>query len=290
MNRGGNVRAKRAAMVAFVVAALGGATAAISDLIGVDTFPSLSGIGLAVALFATGFGLVAWAKHVGFDDHAVEEREPLAMTDVERDALRAQLDESEEELGRRGVLTGLFALALGMLGVALIGPIGSLDSQASGDRQAHPMATRRPPRHVRRRTRAGRHRALRSADHGLSCRRADRRRLAGGAGTSAARPPQRSGPSPAALSTAGSPTRRSVPTPAVRSDCSASTAGRRSSCASSCARATSRCSIRSTRPGPSAARRRDRCRNSRSAIDDEGMLVALSDFDQPVGPIAWNEA
>ena len=135
MNRGGNARAKRAAMVAFVVAALGGATAAISDLIGVDTFPSLSGIGLAVALFATGFGLVAWAKHVGFDDHAVEEREPLAMTDADRDALRAQLDESDEELGRRGILTGLFALALGMLGVALIGPIGSLDSQASGDRK-----------------------------------------------------------------------------------------------------------------------------------------------------------
>ena len=25
-------------------------------------------------------------------------------------------------------------------------------------------------------------------------------------------------------------------------------------------------------------------------IDDEGMLIALSDFDQPVGPIAWDEA
>ena len=25
-------------------------------------------------------------------------------------------------------------------------------------------------------------------------------------------------------------------------------------------------------------------------IDDKGMLIALSDFDQPVGPIAWDEA
>jgi len=135
VNRGGNLRAKRAAMIAFVVAALGGATAAVSDLVGVDTFPSLSGIGLAIALFATGFGLVAWAKFVGFDEHAVEERDPLAMTDGERAALTAQLDESKQEFGRRGIMTGLFALALGMLGVALIGPIGSLDSQASGDRK-----------------------------------------------------------------------------------------------------------------------------------------------------------
>ena len=84
-------------MVAFVVAALGGATAAISDLVGVDTFPSLSGIGLAVALFGTGFGLVAWAKYVGFDEHAVEEREPLAMTDVDR----AALDGSARRVRRR---------------------------------------------------------------------------------------------------------------------------------------------------------------------------------------------
>jgi quinol---cytochrome c reductase iron-sulfur subunit len=134
VNRGGDVRAKRVAMVALAVAALGGAMAGISDLAGVDTFPSLSGIGLAVALFGTGFGLVAWAKHVGFDDHAVEEREPLVMADVDRAALRQQLDESEQELGRRGILTWLFVLALGTLGVALVGPIGSLDSQASGDR------------------------------------------------------------------------------------------------------------------------------------------------------------
>jgi ubiquinol-cytochrome c reductase iron-sulfur subunit len=135
MNRGGDVRAKRAATAAFAIAALGGITAGISDLVGVDTFPSLSGIGLALALFGTGFGLVAWAKYVGFDEHAVEQRERLTMTDAERDMLADQLEESRQELGRRGVLTGLFVVALGSLGVALVGPVGSLDSQASGDRQ-----------------------------------------------------------------------------------------------------------------------------------------------------------
>lgn len=135
MSRGGDRRAKRTAMVAFAIAAAGGVTAAISDLVGVDTFPSLSGIGLAVALFGTGFGLVAWAKFVGFDEHAVEERERLAMTEAERDELAGHLEQSRDELGRRGILTGLFVVALGSLGVALIGPIGSLDSQASGDRQ-----------------------------------------------------------------------------------------------------------------------------------------------------------
>lgn len=135
MNRGGNVRAKRAAMIAFALAAVGGVTAGVADLAGVDTFPSLPGVGLAVALFATGFGLVAWAKYVAFDEHAVEERERLTMNEEERQALTAHLDESEAEFGRRGVLTSLLVLALGGLGVALIGPIGSLDSQASGDRQ-----------------------------------------------------------------------------------------------------------------------------------------------------------
>jgi ubiquinol-cytochrome c reductase iron-sulfur subunit len=135
VNRGGNTRAKRAATVAFVAAALGGITAGISDLVGVDTFPSLSGIGLALALLGTGFGLVAWAKYIGFDERAVEQRERLTMTDEEREALADQLEQSRQEVGRRGVLTGLFVLALGSLGVALVGPVGSLDSQASGDRQ-----------------------------------------------------------------------------------------------------------------------------------------------------------
>lgn len=289
MNRGGNVRAKRAAMVAFVVAALGGATAAISDLIGVDTFPSLSGIGLAVALFATGFGLVAWAKHVGFDDRAVEEREPLAMTDVERDALRAQLDESEEELGRRGILTGLFAFALGMLGVALIGPIGSLDSQASGDRKR----TRWRPG-VRLATsdgapvRADIERfdqlitvfpadALTADDSQVVLVRVrpdllNERTVAGGAvdgwvayskicthaGCSVGLFGVDSRP-PIELRELVCPCHQSVFDPL---DAARPVGGP------------------ATRPLPQLP----------LGIDDEGMLVALSDFDQPVGPIAWDEA
>ena len=59
---------------------------------------------------------MAWAKYVGFDEHAVEEREPLAMTDAEREELTAHLDESQAEFGRRGSSTGLFVLALGGLG------------------------------------------------------------------------------------------------------------------------------------------------------------------------------
>ena len=289
MNRGGNVRAKRAAMVAFVVAALGGATAAISDLIGVVTFPSLSGIGLAVALFATGFGLVAWAKHVGFDDHAVEDREPLGMTDAERDALRAQLDESEEELGRRGVLTGLFALALGMLGVALIGPIGSLDSQASGDRKH----TRWRPG-VRLATsdgapvRADIERfdqlitvfpadALTADDSQVVLVRVrpdllNARTVSGGAvdgwvayskicthaGCSVGLFGVDSRP-PIELRELVCPCHQSVFDPL---DAARPVGGP------------------ATRPLPQLP----------LGIDDEGMLVALSDFDQPVGPIAWDEA
>ena len=57
----------------------------------------------------------------------------------------------EEELGRRRVLAGLLALAWGCLGVALIGPIGSLDSRpaaiASARRGDPASASPRPTAH-----------------------------------------------------------------------------------------------------------------------------------------------
>ena len=289
MNRGGGARAMRTAMVAFVVAALGGATAAISDLVGVDTFPSLSGIGLAVALFGTGFGLVAWAKYVGFDEHAAEEREPLAMTDVDRAALTAQLDESDQEFGRRGILAGLFGLALAMLGVALIGPIGSLDSQASGDRK-----------HTRWRP------GVRLATSDGAPVRADVERF-----------DQLITVFPADALTADDSQvvlvrvrpellkKRTVTGGAVDGWVAYSKICTHAGCSVGLFGVDSRPPIElrelvcpchqsvfdpldgakpvggpATRPLPQLP----------LGIDDEGMLIALSDFDQPVGPIAWDEA
>ena len=288
MNRGGNARARRAAIAAFALAALGGVTAGVADLLGADTFPSLPGLGLAVALFATGFGLVAWAKYVGFDERAVEQREPLAMTNSEREALTAHLDESQAEFGRRGALTGLFVLALGGLGVALIGPIGSLDSQASGDRQ-----------HTRWR------RGTRLATSDGAFVRADTERF-----------DQLITVFPADALTADDSQvvlvrvrpellkQRTVEGGAVDGWIAYSKICTHAGCSVGLFGVDSRPPIElrelvcpchqsvfdpldgakpiggpATRPLPQL----------RLGVDDEGMLIALSDFDQPVGPIAWDE-
>ena len=55
-----------------------------------------------------------------------------------------------------------------------------------------------------------------------------------------------------------------------------------------CARATSRRSTCSTGPGRCSAPRPGRCRSSRSALDDDGYLVATGDFSEPVGPGFWD--
>ena len=76
-----NIRAYRAAIVSFVVAIAGGIAAAIGY--GTDHTGNFLGLGLAVSLFAIGFGLVCWAKYLDFDEHAVQQREPLVLTPTE---------------------------------------------------------------------------------------------------------------------------------------------------------------------------------------------------------------
>ena len=89
------------------------------------------------------------------------------------------------------------------------------------------------------------------------------------------------GPRELGASTASSATPRSAPTSAARSRC---TSSRPTTCS---ARATSRPSTWPTAPRSSSARPPGRCRSCRSTVDDEGYLVAQSDFTEPVGPSFW---
>ncbi|MEP4650389.1 MAG: hypothetical protein ABJ314_09415, partial [Ilumatobacter sp.] len=85
-----NLRAYRAATVAFVVAVAGGLLAAAAYW--TSETQTLLGVGLALALGGIGFGLVSWAKYLDLDEHVVQQREPLRPTAAERDELTGQVE------------------------------------------------------------------------------------------------------------------------------------------------------------------------------------------------------
>jgi ubiquinol-cytochrome c reductase iron-sulfur subunit len=133
-SRGGgpNLRAYRAALVSFVVAIAGGIVAAIGY--GTDNTGDLLGLGLAVSLFAIGFGLVCWAKYLDFDEHAVQEREPLVLEPAKAEELHEELATTGEVLGRRRLLLGLLGGSFLSMFIGFVGPIGSLGPKPRGER------------------------------------------------------------------------------------------------------------------------------------------------------------
>jgi ubiquinol-cytochrome c reductase iron-sulfur subunit len=130
--RGPNVRAYRTAIVSFVIAIGGGIAAAIGY--GTDNTGDLLGLGLAAALIGIGFGLVCWAKYLDFDEHAVQQREPLVLTPTEATELHDELRTTGAVLGRRRVLVGLLGLSFVSMVVGFVGPIGSLGPKPRGER------------------------------------------------------------------------------------------------------------------------------------------------------------
>ena len=126
-------------------------------------------------------------------------------------------------------------------------------------------------------------------DRGERLPRARRRRGAGreGQGRDHHRPdgPRRHHPGSRAArsgpSTASSATRRSAPTWVARSP---STSAPPTTC---CARATSRPSTSPTTPRSSSVRLPAPSPSCPLAVDDEGYLVAQSDFNEPIGASYW---
>jgi ubiquinol-cytochrome c reductase iron-sulfur subunit len=127
-----NVRAYRAAIVSFVIAIGGGIAAAIGY--GTDNTGDLLGLGLAAALIGIGFGLVCWAKYLDFDEHAVQQREPLVLAPAEATELHDELRTTGAVLGRRRLLVGLLGLSFVSMVIGFVGPIGSLGPKPRGER------------------------------------------------------------------------------------------------------------------------------------------------------------
>ncbi len=127
-----NRRAEIAAIVAFVLAIGGGVLAAYGYWS--DHTEVWLGLGLAVCLGGIGFGLVSWAKYLDLDEHVVQERHPLRTTVEEQADLQEEVDESARTLGRRPLIAALFAGSLASLVVGFVGPIGSLGPKPRGER------------------------------------------------------------------------------------------------------------------------------------------------------------
>jgi ubiquinol-cytochrome c reductase iron-sulfur subunit len=125
-----NIRAYRAAVVSFVIAVAGGIAAAIGYSIDSD----LLGIGLAAAFTGIGFGLVCWAKYLDFNEHEVQEREPLQLTTAEAGELNDELAATGRVLGRRRLMLGLIGGSFAAMAVGFVGPIGSLGPKPRGER------------------------------------------------------------------------------------------------------------------------------------------------------------
>lgn len=125
-------RAERAAVVAFVVAIAGGILAAFGYWS--DETELWLGIGLALALGGIGFGLVAWAKYLDLDEHVAQPRQRLATTPEEADAFHEQVEHTRATVGRRPLLVALLAGSVASLAVGFVGPIGSLGPKPRGER------------------------------------------------------------------------------------------------------------------------------------------------------------
>src|SRR4051794_16128639 len=127
-----NRRAYRAALVSFIVAPIGGVLAAWGYWSG--STESLLGIGLALCLGGIGFGLVAWAKYLDFDEEVAQPRERLRTTAAERDDFHDEVEMSKQTVGRRGLLVALFAGSLASLVVGFVGPPASPGPKPRGER------------------------------------------------------------------------------------------------------------------------------------------------------------
>jgi ubiquinol-cytochrome c reductase iron-sulfur subunit len=118
-------RAERRAAAAFAVAIAAGVGLFVVYFAGGQT--QLEGVLFALALGALGVGVVLWGNHLLDAREVVEERHELGSGVAGRDAFEAALaEEAGPELGRRSLLLRLLIGAGGALGLALLLPVLSL--------------------------------------------------------------------------------------------------------------------------------------------------------------------
>ena len=105
------------------------------DLSKVATSNLLLGLGLGIALFCIGAGAVHWAKKLMPDDEVVEERHPIASTPQEREEAAAILATGGEAagFGRRKMIWGSLVASVGALGLPAILPLRDLWVRGAGE-------------------------------------------------------------------------------------------------------------------------------------------------------------
>jgi ubiquinol-cytochrome c reductase iron-sulfur subunit len=119
-------RAERRAAAAFLIAIAAGVGLFVVYFAGGQT--QLEGVLFALALGGLGVGIVLWGNHLLDAREVVEERHELGSGVAGRDAFQAALGEEvgPELVGRRSLLVRLLIGAGGALGLALLLPVLSL--------------------------------------------------------------------------------------------------------------------------------------------------------------------
>lgn len=117
-------RAVRAIVTAFAVGVVGALGFMVAFATGANT--QWLGVGLALALGGVGYGLVAWGHRLMPPGDEVEEREPLTDPAPQRQAAADDFGGRLAGVGRRRLLGGALATALGATGLAALFPLRSL--------------------------------------------------------------------------------------------------------------------------------------------------------------------
>ncbi len=128
----GSDRADMATPIALVVG-ISGSVLAITAW--VADWPHMwFGLGLATAIGGLGVGMVTWSKSLPIDHEAVQQREPLCITDEELALLDEEFELTRETVTRRPVLVWLVGGTIGALLAGILTPLLELGSAPSGSR------------------------------------------------------------------------------------------------------------------------------------------------------------
>ncbi len=91
------------------------------------------GVLLALICAGIGFAIVTWAKHAMPHDEVIEQRLSVASTEAEVEAFTADLQEGAEQIGRRRLLLVSMTSAVVAFGAALLFPLRSLGPRPGKD-------------------------------------------------------------------------------------------------------------------------------------------------------------
>jgi ubiquinol-cytochrome c reductase iron-sulfur subunit len=116
--------------VAFVVSAL--ASVGLTVVYAAGGQPQLEGLLLGVSLGGLAAGLGLWAKRLLPSGHIVQQRDVAYEDDDARDEMEDDFEEGAGLVERRGFLLRALAVAAGALGVAALFPIRSLGRAPGG--------------------------------------------------------------------------------------------------------------------------------------------------------------